>query len=118
MSGAPESPPPARGWGRARGGDLAYQASAAGLADARLGAQMGVREQYGAGRVLAEIFVLKSRWRGHVGAVIPVALEPATGRWMRLAARYVPPAAAKSPGAGQRGLALVGGVGDKQEDSK
>jgi len=114
MSGAPESPPPARGWVRTRGGDLAYQASAAGLADARLGAQMGVREQYGSGRVLAELFVLKNRWRGHVGTVMPVALEPPTGRWLRLAARYVPPSTAKSPGAGQRALALVGGVGDKR----
>jgi replicative DNA helicase len=118
MSGAPDAPPPGRDWTKLGGDRLAYHAYDE-LATARLGAQMGVREQYGPQeRVLAEVFVLKNRWRGHVGIVVPVALEPASGRWLRLAARYVPPAAGSSgqrgPGSANaraRAFALVGGQG-------
>lgn len=112
MSGAPEAPAPGRDWEKVRNSDrLAYSAydGNGSLAAARLGAQMGVREQFGPERTLAEVFVLKNRWRGYVGTVVPVALEPPSGRWFRLAARYVPTAGGTGKRGADRALALVGG---------
>ena len=117
MSGAPKAPAPGRDWAKLRGDRLAYSAYN-GLTAARLGAQVGVREQFGPERTLAEVFVLKNRWRGHVGTVVPVALEPPSGRWLRLAARYVPPVTGSKRGSSaDRALALVGS-GRAQDDEE
>lgn len=69
----------------------------------RLGAQMAVRDQAGDDAILMELFVLKNRMRGGVGAVIPVAYLPESGAFTRLTERFDPPGSQAKPKSGSIG---------------
>ena len=95
MSGAPEASQTTKSWAKTQ--DIEYSAfgTAEDLRQTREGAQMAVREQMGPDAILTELFVLKNRLRGGVGAVVPVGMNPETGAYQRLAWRYEPPQGTK-----------------------